>query len=47
MEIGIAQCLDKKIFLLYPPPKIEDQRYSIEIQLAKPIIIDGDLTKIT
>ena len=47
MEIGVAQCLDKKIFLLYPPPKIEDQRYSIEIQLAKPIIIDGDLTKIT
>jgi len=46
MEIGIAQCLDKKIFLLYPPPKIEDQRYSLEIQLAKPIILNGDLSLI-
>ena len=46
MEIGIAQCLDKKIFLLYPPPKIEAQRYSIEIQLAKPIILNGNLNKI-
>ena len=42
MEIGIAQCLDKKI-LLYPPPKIEDLRYSLEIQLAKPRILNGDL----
>jgi len=47
MEIGIAQALDKKIFLLYSPPKIEDLRYSIEIQLAKPIIINGDLNKIS
>lgn len=46
MEIGIAQCLSKKIFLLYPPPKIEDQRYSLEIQLAKPIILNGDLSLI-
>jgi hypothetical protein len=46
MEIGVAQHLKKKIFLLYPPPKIEDQRYSVEIQLAKPIILNGDLTKI-
>jgi len=46
MEIGIAQALDKKIFLLYPPPKIEEQRYSVEIQLAKPIILNGELSKI-
>ena len=46
MEIGIAQCLDKEIFLLYPPPKIEDQRYSLEIQLAKPIILNGNLNLI-
>ncbi len=46
MEIGLAQHLDKKIFLLYPPPKIEDLRYSVEIQLAKPIILNGDLSLI-
>ncbi|MFH1582436.1 MAG: hypothetical protein ABIA08_01620 [bacterium] len=43
MEIGLAFYLGKKIFLLYPPPKIEDQRYSIEIQLAKPIVLEGNL----
>ena len=43
MEIGIAQALNKKIFLLYPSPKVEDLRYSIEIQLAKPIILNGNL----
>ena len=46
MEIGIAQALNKKIFLLYPPPKIEDQRHSLEVQLAKPIILNGELSKI-
>lgn len=43
MEIGIAQHLKKKIFLLYPPPKIEEQRYSLEVQIAKPIILNGNL----
>jgi len=43
MEIGLAQHLNKKIFLLYPPPKIEDLRYSVEIQLAKPIVLNGNL----
>lgn len=47
MEIGIAQCLNKKIFLLYPPPQIEDQRYSLEIQLANPIILNGNLNSIS
>jgi len=46
MEIGIAQALDKKIFLLYPPPDIKDLRYGFEVQLAKPIILNGDLSKI-
>ena len=46
MEIGLAQYLGKRIFLLYPPPKIEDQKYSVEIQLAKPIILNGDLNLI-
>ena len=47
MEIGIAQHLKKKIFLLYPSAKIEDQRYSLEVQLAKPIILNGDLSVIS
>ena len=46
MEIGIAQALDNKIFLLYPSPDIKDLRYSLEIQLAKPIILNGNLEKI-
>ena len=46
MEIGIAQALDKKIFLLYPPPDIKDLRYGLEVQLAKPIILNGNLDKI-
>ena len=46
MEIAVAHHLNKKIFLFYQPPKVEDMRYSVEIQLAKPIILNGDLTKI-
>jgi hypothetical protein len=47
MEIGIAQHLKKKIFLLNPPPKVEDLRYSVEIQIAKPIILNGNLNLIS
>ena len=43
MEMGVAQHLGKKIFLLYPPPIIEDIRYSVEIQLTRPIILNGNL----
>lgn len=43
MEIGLARYLNKKIFLLYPPPKIEELRYSVEIQLTNPIILNGNL----
>ncbi len=47
MEIGIAQHLKKKFFLLYPPAKIEDQRYSLEVQLAKPIILNGNINLVS
>jgi len=47
MEMAVAKHLNKKIFLLYPPPKIEDLRYSLEIQLTKPVVLNGDLTKIS
>jgi len=46
MEMAVAKYLNKKIFLLNPPPKIEDLRYSLEIQLSKPVILNGDLSKI-
>lgn len=43
MEIGIAQAHDKNIFLLHPVPEIKDLRYALEIQIAKPIVLNGNL----
>jgi len=47
MEIGLARHLNKKIFLLFDPPKEEDLRYALEIKITKPIILNGDLNKIS
>lgn len=44
MELGFAHVLKLKIFLWNPIPEIEF--YKSEILAVKPIIIDGDLTKI-
>jgi len=44
MEIGFAHVLDQKIFLLNPVPEIEF--YKSEIEAVRPIIINGDLSKI-
>ena len=44
IEIGLAFALNKKIFLLNPIP--EDLSYTEEIKGMKPIIINGDLTKV-
>lgn len=44
MEIGFAHVLDQKIFLLNPIPEISF--YKTEIEAVRPIIINGDLTKI-
>ena len=44
MEIGFAHVLDQKIFLLNPIPEIKF--YKTEIVAVKPVIINGDLTKI-
>ncbi|MDO8538189.1 MAG: hypothetical protein Q7S21_04860 [archaeon] len=44
MEIGFAHVLNQKIFLWNPIPKIEF--YETEIIAVKPIIINGDLSKI-
>lgn len=47
MEIGLAYYLNKKIFLLYPPPPPEEVKYSHEILIMQPIILNGDLTLIS
>jgi hypothetical protein len=44
LEMGFAHVLDQKIFLMNPVPDMP--YYGTEIVAMKPIIIDGDLTKI-
>lgn len=47
MEIGLAYYLGKKIFLLHDVPSEKNIRYALEIKLSKPIILKGDLSKIS
>jgi len=47
MEIGLARHLDKKIFLLYDLPSEEELRYAFEIKLTNPLILSGDVSKIS
>lgn len=44
LEIGFAHVLNQKIFLLNPIPDI--QFYKTEIEAMKPIILNGDLSRI-
>ena len=44
MEIGFAHVLKQKVFLLNQIPEIDF--YKTEIESVKPIIINGDLSKI-
>jgi len=46
MEIGLAYYLGKKIFMLFPPPSLEQQKYTDEIKLMNPVVLDGDLSGI-
>ena len=46
MEIGLARHLNKKIFLLHDLPNEEELRYALEIKLARPVIINGNLEKV-
>ena len=46
MEIGLARHLDKKIFLLHELPSEDELRYTLEIKLAKPVVLKGDLEKV-
>jgi hypothetical protein len=45
-EIMFAYHLKKKIFLLNKPPGTDKLRYSHEIGIMQPLVIDGDLNKI-
>ncbi len=47
MELAVARHLDKKIFILHDLPNEDDLRYVLEIKTMKPIILNGDLTKIS
>lgn len=43
LEIGLAYCLRKKVFLLNPVPEM---MYTEEINGMKPVVVGGDLKKI-
>jgi len=43
LEMGYAFGLSKKIYLLYSVPIME---YSVEMHSMKPVILDGDLSKL-
>ena len=43
LEIGIAFYLGKKIFLMYPIPRMG---YELEIAAMLPIVLNGDLSRI-
>ena len=44
IEMAFAHILDKKIFLLNPVPQLS---YTDEIETFKPVILNGDLSKIS
>ncbi len=46
MEIGLAYYLNKKIFLLYPPPPVKEVKSTHEILIMQPIILNGNLNLI-
>ena len=43
LEMGIAFYLGKKIYLLYPIPKMD---YELELAAMHPVVLDGDLSRI-
>jgi len=46
MEMAVAHHLNKKIFLLNDIPDHKKHRWSQEVRIMQPIILNGDLTKI-
>lgn len=47
MEIGLAYHLNKKIFLFHPPPPPKEVKSSHEILIMQPVVLNGDLSKIS
>lgn len=45
MEIGFAHVLNQKVYLLNPIPEIP--YYKTEIEAVRPVILNGDLSKIS
>jgi len=46
MEIGLAYCLGKKIFLFNQLPSYHEARWAHEVSIMKPVILDGDFARI-
>ena len=44
LEMGYAFGLGKKIYLLYPVP---DMDYKVEMHSMRPIVLDGDLSRLS
>jgi len=47
MELGIAHFLGKKIFILNVIPDFNKIRWAHEVAIMQPVILKGDLTKIS
>jgi len=43
LEMGVAFYLKKKIYLLYPVPKMD---YELELHAMRPIVLRGDLSRL-
>ena len=43
LEMGVVFYLKKKIFLLYPVPKMD---YELELHAMRPVILNGDLSRL-
>lgn len=43
LEMGVAYYLQKPIYLLYSIPEMD---YTLELAAMRPVVIDGDLTKL-
>lgn len=46
MELAVAYFLNKKLFLLYPPPSPREARWAHEVMVFSPTVLDGNLSRI-
>ena len=47
MDIGVAYYLGKRIFLLNQLPSTDKLRHSHEVRVMQPVILNGDLKKMS